>query len=368
MDESVTLLAHLVPRLTNRVEDAATDALAFILNRSESCRGALDRLLQDGDFTPEPIARFETQVTYDDGSRPDMLGYDRDGTKRLIVESKFWAGLQPAQPCGYLEQLDANGPAVMLFVAPNTRLTTLWAELERRMEECESGARLGETALRDEIRRAQVVGSGKQLMMVSWTRLLDLLAVRGAGDIQAASDIQQLRSLARQQDEEAFQPIHPEELGLTSPRRLRSLRQLIDEVVQAGKKQGWITTKGFSMSARPEGYGRHFGLIGVDGELFLCVNMKLWVTSGETPVWLQLSDAVPGNPDRLRDRRPPMVELRGWQHAGAPAHFTTGLPIRLKTGVEYEAVQADVIHQIRGVAELLDARLRDSKPGPEWHS
>ena len=52
MAEHATLLAHLVPKLTSRVEDAATDALAFILNSSAACRGALDRLLQDGRLQP----------------------------------------------------------------------------------------------------------------------------------------------------------------------------------------------------------------------------------------------------------------------------------------------------------------------------
>ena len=46
MAEDTTMLAHLVPRLTGRVEDTATDSLAFILNKSAPCRGALDRLLQ----------------------------------------------------------------------------------------------------------------------------------------------------------------------------------------------------------------------------------------------------------------------------------------------------------------------------------
>ena len=93
MAQEPTLLAHLVPRLTSQVEDAATDALAFILNKSEACRVALDRFIWDGDRGPEPITRVETQVTYEDGSRPDMVGYDQSGSKRLLVESKFWATL-----------------------------------------------------------------------------------------------------------------------------------------------------------------------------------------------------------------------------------------------------------------------------------
>lgn len=46
MAEHDTLLAHLVPRLTSQVENAATDALAFILNTSGACRSALNRLLR----------------------------------------------------------------------------------------------------------------------------------------------------------------------------------------------------------------------------------------------------------------------------------------------------------------------------------
>ena len=38
MPEEHSLLAYLVPRLTNRVEDTATDALAFILKKSSACR------------------------------------------------------------------------------------------------------------------------------------------------------------------------------------------------------------------------------------------------------------------------------------------------------------------------------------------
>ena len=95
MPQELTLLAYLVPRLTNRVEDTATDALAFILNKSPVCRDALGLLLREGErsYHLDALASFDTQVTYKDGSRPDMVGYDQVGGKRLLVESKFWATL-----------------------------------------------------------------------------------------------------------------------------------------------------------------------------------------------------------------------------------------------------------------------------------
>ena len=207
MAENATLLAYLVPRLTSRVEDAATDTLAFILNKSAACRGALDCLLQDGDAAPEPIARVETQVTYQDGSRPDMVGYDRKETKRLVVEAKFWASLQESQASGYFRQLEETGPGVLLFIAPHSRIETLWAEIRRQMENGKPSVELDVTESTERTRKARIVGSDKRLMLVSWDHLLGRLAIAAADDARLASDIQQLRGLATHQDEEAFQPI-----------------------------------------------------------------------------------------------------------------------------------------------------------------
>ena len=79
MPQESTLLAYLVPRLTSSVEDTATDALAFILNKSPACRDALGLLLREGEgsYQLDAPASFDTQVTYKDGSRPDMVGYDQ---------------------------------------------------------------------------------------------------------------------------------------------------------------------------------------------------------------------------------------------------------------------------------------------------
>ena len=91
MADNDTLVAFLVPKLTSQVENAATDALGYILNRSTRSMQALNDLLREGGFGIEPITRVETQVTYEDGSRPDMAGYDKDNVKRLLVEAKFYA-------------------------------------------------------------------------------------------------------------------------------------------------------------------------------------------------------------------------------------------------------------------------------------
>ena len=172
MAETTGLLAYLVPRLTSRVEDTATDALAFILNKSAACRSALGGLLRDADFAIEPVARVETQVTYQDGSRPDMAGYDRNGAKQLLVEAKFWAPLGHQQASGYFGQLEEAGLGVLLFIAPESRMNTLWDGIRRQMESGEGSLQLALVGTTDGTRRAKIVGSDKRVMLVSWDQLL----------------------------------------------------------------------------------------------------------------------------------------------------------------------------------------------------
>ena len=124
-----------MPRLTSQVEDAATEVLAYILNRSPDCRESLRRMLERGaGFKLDEIVRVATQVTYGDGSRPDMTGYDREDAKRLLVESKFWAALREGQP-RYVDQFDHSGSAVLLFIAPQSRIETLWGEILRQFRD-----------------------------------------------------------------------------------------------------------------------------------------------------------------------------------------------------------------------------------------
>ena len=42
MPNDTTLMAYLVPKLTTRVEDAATDALGYILNKSATLDGCAE--------------------------------------------------------------------------------------------------------------------------------------------------------------------------------------------------------------------------------------------------------------------------------------------------------------------------------------
>ncbi|MCQ3803628.1 MAG: hypothetical protein OXC98_14040 [bacterium] len=331
MTQEPTLLAHLVPRLTSQVEDAATEALAFILNRSKACRSALDSFLRTDEFEIEPITRFETQVTHEDGSRPDMVGYDRSGSKRLLVESKFWAALQPDQAIRYLRMLD--GPGVLLFIAPESRIETLWWEIRRQMEceenktDCGDCVRLECLESPQGTRRARIDDLDQHLMLASWTGLLDIL---DCADVETAADIRQLRGLAKRQDEGAFLPIHPNELGPVLPRRVPGLYRLVDDVVTRGVGEKWMSTDGLAIGLTKEYYGRYLTFTDKAGCLFLCVNFDFWATSGDTPLWLWIRDDVRISLEYLPRKVP--SSATNWSYA---------MPIYLKTGVEYDRVLED---------------------------
>ena len=328
MSDNSSLMAYLVPRLTNQVENAATDALAYILNRSAESMQALNDLLREGGFAIEPIARVETQVTYEDGSRPDMAGYDARQLKRLLVEVKFWHALTDDQASGYARQFDSPGPAVLMFIAPESRVPSLWAGIARQ---------LGNQGVLEHIasdrgtERAKVVdeclaknGVDLHVALVSWARLLDWLDVV-VGDDDVRSDIRQLRGLAQAQDLQAFLPIHSQELGPNLGNRLVWYTQLVDDVIHRGVDKAWMDIKGLQARSQWYGYGRYFRFVGVEGYCWFGVNFERWAYYGDTPLWLHRFD---GN------------QSLGWT------------PIYPKLGVEYHEVLDDVVSKLRAEAAV----------------
>ncbi len=280
-----TLLAYLVPRVTHSTENTAIEALGYILSQSAACRGALRDVLRSGGSEIGPIARVATEVSGEKGGRPDLAGFDEHGRERMLIEVKFWAGLQPGQPNAYLERLiqsNATGPSALLFVAPAARLETLWAEVQRRAEAMEV-----ESSGASDLKSAVVGGGDCRLMLTSWAALLGRMAARAAeaGESAVESDIRQLRGLANRMDEDAFLPLQSEEFAPEFPRRMRGLRRLIDDATYRGRKSGWISTSGLMVTPRRSGYGRYLRLFGSAGAWF-GVDFNRWAERGDTPLWV----------------------------------------------------------------------------------
>ncbi|WP_419911870.1 hypothetical protein [Candidatus Poriferisodalis sp.] len=361
MEDDHSLLAHLVLKLTSQVEDAATDALAYILNQSESCREALASLVSDGEHQLRPLHRASTQVTVPPDWRLDLVAYDADDSMRLIIESKFWAALLSCQASGYVTHLAADGPATLLFVAPEVRRETLWVKIRAQFDKApslnlESDRTVGQLRVADVTKLVDVaddaqgtdarwIDTESRVALTSWYALLNHLE---PVDSSMTSNIRQLRSLANAADDKAFAPLHAEDFNPAIPRRHMDFCRLVDDLVNTGEQEGWISVKGFKATAQRDGYLRFFRFVADDGgrmskEIALYLSASRWVKSGTTPTWLRLLHA----PEQKALTQ--QTEIAHEKDPGGP----TWVPLRLLTDVEYSDVFDDVVAQVRAVRDIV---------------
>lgn len=342
MTDRTTLLADLVPK--DRGEDAATEALAFILNKDEACLDALNKLLWDKGSDLELIKKVVTQRPEKASSRPDMTGYDRTGGKRLFVEAKFWAELGQNQASGYFDHLDEESPGVLLFIVLDSTREALWEEIKDQM--VNAGKKLEHIEAFEGGWRTRIVGSDNRLMLVGWDRLLHRMAKAVPDDSSTASDIQQLRDLAQWQDHRDFQPIQMEELDTSLPRMILSINWLIYIVIYCRHEELGIATNGRRAAPQPEGYGLYFRFKGIKGKrkFFIGVNFDLWAIRKKTPLWLSIRKTVRVDVEKLQREFPQMRKDKNWYD----------IPIYLKTGEEHQAVLDDVVSQIGKIRDVVN--------------
>lgn len=97
MTTNRTLLAHLSGTFSYHPEVVATE-VGHILSSSEPARRALETFLQAYGLDIENISLVHTEVTGDEGERPDLVCSDHGRRERILIEAKFWAGLTVNQP------------------------------------------------------------------------------------------------------------------------------------------------------------------------------------------------------------------------------------------------------------------------------
>ena len=203
-----TLLSFIARRHAIGLEDVATDALRFILSRSASARGALSDVLGD-DCGPLPIATAETWLADAYGAIPDLACYDETGSLVALIESKFWANLTHHQPVTYWQGLPTDRPAVLLFLAPASRVDepSLWDELVARLRDAGHG--LGPAHKGEGLVTAHATADKRRLMLTSWNSLLSTMAQRAErdGDAQACFEIAELETGLEWRSGEVYMPI-----------------------------------------------------------------------------------------------------------------------------------------------------------------
>ncbi len=336
MPNNDTLLAFLVANFPGNTENIATETLRHIFDHSDASVEALNDVVQSGVRMVNPITVVKTQVMHADGTRPDLVGFDETGAERALIEVKFWAELTRNQPNGYINRLPDDGPAVVMFLAPEERIQSLWPQLKKRLYR-EFGALIEIDSERKSLR---VGDTERHLMIASWGGLLDSMAARTTeyDEADAGTEIRQLRNLAKYADAGAFKPIRKgEEFGADSEVRLRQYKRLIDAATERGIEQEWASRKGLNRTTRQYGYGRYIRLRRT--MVWFGVNVDQLERTGETPLWVDCSFSQPINNSVVRD-------ALGMRDAG-------WIPVNLKRDVEYPEMLDGVVDSLKRIADVI---------------
>ena len=339
-----SLLAHLAYKKftaqtqTLQIEAIATEALGYILSRSEAGRSALRGTIQTVGVDVGPIARVQTEVVGKKMERIDLSAFNEANEERVLIEVKFWAELTGNQPCEYLARLpNDDKPSVLLFVTPEIRLATFWSEILRRARE--GGFVLGRILESGSLRAVPISGSRRWLMLTSWRALLGSMSSRASvdGESSAERDILQLNALCEREDTEAFQPLRGGELSLEFPRIQGHLTNLLWDAVVMADQQGIISWRG-PWTSSLDSHGIWITIGGANPIFYL--NYRHWEKEGETPLWLWFNKAD----DAIRERlQADLVEGKDI------------LPIYLRKGVERKAVVDGIVERLREVRDKLAA-------------
>ena len=270
------LLARLSWWFHPRMEEVAVEGLAYLLNRYPVSRGGVDEVLRDAGVDLRTSHQpFETEAADLERRRPDILQKAEDGTERLFIEAKFYAGLTKNQPVPYLKRLPEAGVSALMFLAPSNRMDELWPQLLGRLDKDGLPYRWPPPARDPWPRRVQIEGTEKNLLLTDWTTLMDAMDRRLARNESGLEELRQLRALvnfAESRERKAERP------G----------KELVDQVTARGRKSGWLDTKRLRVTPRGYGYGRyarfgHYYKIGV----WLGINMDLYEEYDSTPLWIE---------------------------------------------------------------------------------
>ena len=349
--EPDTLLAHLAWMLSSRHEDIAVEALGYIF-RSRLARRVLEEVLRDRGADVGPIDEVLTQVS-EGQTRPDLVGFDRHDKECVFIEAKFEAGPTEQQPTGYLDRL--TPPAALLFVVPAYRLEPLWAELGRR-----AGVDYPRLASETTEFRSVTTAGARHLMLTSWAHLLDRLDA--AGDEHTTIAVQQLRGLTKMKTEEAFSPLHPDELDPKIPRRLFSLQRLVDAATTRAVKDEYASAPG-PVTTTATSYGRYLSLAAAAAWFGIDFRCWEWGPYPDTPLWLYFEER---NEEEWRSLGEIRRALEPLTRKVPPECFEEDgalvVPIELPVHVENDAVLEAVVRRLQEVTDLISASGGASSP------
>lgn len=340
------------------------EALGYIL-QSESARQALVRLVQDGGADGAAIAKVQTQVSGEGGTRPDLVGLDPEGSECIMIEAKFWATRTANQPNAYLDRLPPHG--ALLFVAPASGVESLWTELQ-------SAAATSTTSLADTPELKSVrIGGCKHLLLASWERLLRSL--EAVADVDVQVEVRQLRGLTATAESPHLY------LSSAQTGHELDLEGLVRDAAAGAVTAGCVSTSDLRATRRKYGYGKYIRISGAGA--WLGVDTKRWGSGSgvNTPIWLcferwtseEMPNSFEGVVRALKAHR--WLDGDGYSAEEEAVYVPVPLPEEVKFsgdlaekikgsmrvrafpyGIDYDCVLRTVVERIVEVAQIIEHR------------
>lgn len=361
-----SLFGHLAFGFSKSPENLATEALCYILNRSEIANRAFIRLVSQASKDLPSNLKFETQIRIsgndlsdepkEEGSNsgdfiPDFAGKDNTSKRVVIGEAKFWAGLTDNQPVTYLKRFPES--SVLVFIAPSKRLSLLWSELIRRCKE--SGLEPQQAIIVDDEFKATTFDKYPILALTSWRRVINSMqhAVEADGDTNTLSDIMQLHGLCDRMDETAFLPIQSEELTSDIGKRILQYCGLVDEITETLVNAGIASIKGLQKTSWSGASGRYMVIHGHG--CLLQFNSQLWSEYGSTPIWFQIKKVGTGKYWTFASEAKTKLIKLELEEPSRLIHIRDELyvPIFIPIGVEKRDIIEYMRKQIQEVIDIL---------------
>ena len=343
----MSVLASVVLGGSLQAEPAATKALAYILNSSTDIAQAFVALLRRAGISIkfEP-GYIRAELGHEDGV-PDLTIHDTDGSVRILVENKFWAGLTDEQPVGYLRALPKAPPSALVFVVPEQRMSTVWNELEVRCKQARF--KLVDASIKHRVTWARA--GSKTMLITSWKHVLQTLldAARSGGHDAVRDDILQLEGLTNRMDIDAFLPLRADEItNQETAHRLINYSDLIEEITQKLKDRGIADTKDVRTAHGYYTAGRYLRVHGRFG-LWLGIELEVWRDVGITPLWWMIGNTTfHGVTGQLQTILALFDNAKLYEN-----EQLLYIPIRLKTGVERDRVVEEAAAEMNRIADRL---------------
>ena len=350
MNPTNSLFGHLAARFSSHPENLATEALLYILKKSNSGNTLFTKFLSEFEDAIPTVVSFSSQVSSEGKTIPDMVGTDNTGSQVVIIENKFWAELTPNQPLGYLPLLPENGASALIFVCPQERIYVLNAELGRLVEKSGQYPQYENLQKLDDIIYNQV-SDQKYLMVVSWRRVLADLEnlIDPVSERPLLEDLHQLNGLCEEMDQQGFAPLREHEIGnLEIPKRVLNYLDLNDAIYEELKIQEIATGEGLQKASTGKWSGRYMNLR-KRGEYIgrLALDYEAWRTFGRSPIWLSFVDDKWG-----RGRE--VSELLGKSNIDIfELEDSFGFPVYLLPNTDRRQIVEDAARQIGKIVKIL---------------